>query len=795
MLMSHGKAANANDSLFWETVKHIPDATEELLKDAREHKLETAKHVAFTLGASAVAGKVFSMFIPGRGPAALAAGALFSIPLVSREYYRWSSAYQAADQPGANLDLIAKQLAKGTVSSGSDLALGFVGGTIGSSIGRQVATSETALGALSQKAQRGVLELENRTLTTLGGRTPVAEPLPATARQGLFDARRTQLNPAAEIPEYIKLNGSAHAHSNLSDGTGSTKQELQAARDAGLDFFAVTDHNHLAARDGIKPGDPRLPDQQGIPILAADPKAYKQQFKDAAAVSQDGQFVGLIGVEMGTIGKVGGGKKHSHGGGMQFMRQADGNLSTQFRITQPDGTVKVHTYRLDATESAAVERMVAPSAHTHDHGIVGGALDQHVHGHGHSHKPIIIDEALVNGTAPRHETGAAGTNDGINPAREVLENTPLSPKEQALADAAARDGSHHGGVNHINLYEVETFFEAVRRPRPPQTLAERMTQPLGRWLKRNQAEVEAPPDVVKYNDGDYKSMVQHLDRLTDTTGKRPVIQLNHPRFQADWDSNLPRSVRGRDYGTKSFGSMAEWRQEFGKYATQIEIITGQAMNPKPTDVMRPTDLGPINLAGYIDKGLKLSPTFGRDDHFLLPGGRPAGTNVYVSNFSKEGVMDALRARRTTATTSTEKLTGHLTANNRHFMGEALDQAAVPDLNFKMHIQGDFHPEAKYTVTLWGDRKIGDGRLAKPIEVRELTGQQLVDANGTLTFDQVKHTLGNTSAHYVEVQRVDPRSGNVDYLWTAPIWVEPTAASHSTLINGLIGAGTGSLTGF
>lgn len=746
-------ANNEQDSLFLETVKQVPDATRELIEDAWAHPVDTAKHAALALGTGIVAGKLFSMFIPARGPAALATGVLFTLPLAAKEYERWSKASELANDPGANVHDIAKDLARGTLTSGADLALGFAGGAIGSRLGHEVATSDTMFGRMSQRSQRALLKVENKILVGAKGLPEtVANRSVQTAlslRSPLMETRMTQLTEPAPL-ERIKMVGSGHAHSNLSDGTGSTLKNLQDARDAGLDFYAITDHNHLAARDGIKPGDPRANDQAGIPILASNPKAYAEQFADAAKVTKDGEFVGIIGVEMGTIGKVGAGKG-SHGaagghdhGSLQFARDIGGNTTTQFRVVQPDGSVTVHTHRLDADHAAAVER--------------AGLL----------------------------ETPGAAAHD--------LQHSKLTPAEQALADADARTKGHHGGVNHINLYDVPTFFEAVRQPRQ-QTFADLIANPFRRALGLKPAEVVKAPDVVRYNDGDYKAMVAHLDKLTDTTGKPPVIQLNHPRFQADWDTNLPASVRGRDYGVKSFDNIQQWRDQFGKYASQIEIITGQAMNPNPVEAMRTTDLGPINMAGYIDKGLHVSPTFGRDDHFNLPGGRPAGTEVYVAKMNKEGLLDALRERRTTATTSTKLLSGRMTVNDRHFMGDILDQHAVPDLNIKMHISGELHPEAKYKVSLYGDNKIGDGRLAKPVQVQELTGQDLIDTKGTVAFDQVNHTIGNKSAYYVEVQRVDPTTSNTDYLWTAPIWVEPISPSHSLIVRGIIGAGTGALAGF
>lgn len=791
---------NESRSLAGEVLHQIPSAAKEMAAEAWEHPWQTAGHVAATLGTAAVAGKVFSLLLPSRGPAAIATGLVMTLPLGTREYYRWQHASQALER-GADFETVAHDLAKGTLSAAGDTALGFIGGTIGTRMFPELSTSDTAIGRASQAAQRKVIEAENaalKGLNRLGGRGTAAQGEAGAATGGaaaeaemangawfarknsVLETRMNQISDAP-MPQRVRMVGSAHAHTNLSDGTGTTLSNLQGAKDAGLNFYAVTEHNHLAARDGIKPGDPRNAGQKNVPIIASNPEAYAQQFVDAAKVT-DGQFIGLVGIEMGTIGKVGGGAKpksggiaggaaeaggaeaglgvhaHSHTKGPLMFRDAEGGVSTRFTVTEPDGTVITHDQKVDAAHLRAAQK--------------------------------------------------AGV-EIVNPGQHLKSPTVAkTPQELALEGAMAREAGHHGGVNHINMYEVQTFVESVRQPRP-RTLTERFADGIKWMLGTAEKPTEAPGkggatagdtfigpngDVYKIMDGDMKGLVDYLDTVKDTTGKRPVIQLNHPRYQADWDTNLPDSVRGRDYGVKSFKNVAEWRERFGKYASQIEIITGEALNPNKVDHMGSRDLGPINLAGYIDKGLHVSPTFGRDDHFNIPGARPAATEVYATTFSKEGLLDAMRERRTTATTSHEKLGGHMTVNNKFFMGDIIDQAAAPDLNMRMHLRGKIEPSAQYKISLYGDTKVGDGRLAKAVQIKELLGQDILDTQGVVAFDQVAHKLGNKSAWYMEVQRKDPVTLNTDYLWTAPVWVEPISSIQSPLLRGLVGAGTSIVTG-
>ncbi|HAP32761.1 MAG TPA: hypothetical protein DCQ14_06895, partial [Firmicutes bacterium] len=49
--------------------------------------------------------------------------------------------------------------------------------------------------------------------------------------------------------DYFEYTGHLHIHSTFSDGEGSVSRIAAAAREAGLDFVGITDHNTLAARE------------------------------------------------------------------------------------------------------------------------------------------------------------------------------------------------------------------------------------------------------------------------------------------------------------------------------------------------------------------------------------------------------------------------------------------------------------------------------------------------------------------------------------------------------------------
>ncbi|HEV7660308.1 MAG TPA: CehA/McbA family metallohydrolase [Allosphingosinicella sp.] len=92
--------------------------------------------------------------------------------------------------------------------------------------------------------------------------------------------------------------GSLHAHTSYSDGSGTPEDAYKAARAAGLDFFAITEHNHRSAESGAGArADGRL--------IATDPGLYRGRadslVETADRLNDDGDFVTLYGQEYSTI--------------------------------------------------------------------------------------------------------------------------------------------------------------------------------------------------------------------------------------------------------------------------------------------------------------------------------------------------------------------------------------------------------------------------------------------------------------------------------------------------------------
>ncbi len=118
-------------------------------------------------------------------------------------------------------------------------------------------------------------------------------------------SRALLLAAMATIPSAVQAQladirfGNLHSHTSYSDGIGTPADAYAMACDAGLDFFAVTEHNHAAA-DGK--GDRR----DGITI-AGDPSLYsgaRDSLVEAAdRADRPGECVSIYGQEFSTISR------------------------------------------------------------------------------------------------------------------------------------------------------------------------------------------------------------------------------------------------------------------------------------------------------------------------------------------------------------------------------------------------------------------------------------------------------------------------------------------------------------
>ncbi|MFA6209043.1 MAG: hypothetical protein WCT03_01460 [Candidatus Obscuribacterales bacterium] len=712
--------------LFGETAKHLPDASVAFAQELYNKPVEAAIHIGTTLTTSAAMGVALGYVLPGRGPAAMVIGAAFTMPVLVHGYNRVQEAHLEIGR-GATVDQASRKLAQEAVVGAFDLGLNLAGGVGGTELGARLARHESIIGSFGQTTQRLILKAENETLVQLakwkgGSKSQFTESsVPATSAE---IKPKIELFPKAESA----IESKSSIESIFKPGSMARRVEQYSIANGNIERNLAGSDNQMQMYFGSLHGHSRYSDGMGLP---------KDLYAKAAS---QGQHVTTI-------------TDHNHAASRGGIGPGDARAKDQSGTPiNTENPIEYSQTFADATATTVNGKHV--SLVGTEMGTTGKVGSEHKHSHG-----------MVNASSV--EKGASSEKFDLHEAR--LESN---------------EAAHLGGVNHINLFEVPTFFEAVREPKTG------LRSFIMRTVGKEPEVVVKPPDVVKYNDGDYKGLVDHLDKIKDTTGNTPVIQLNHPRYLADENPTTPAWKRGRDYGQKSFKNQQEWLDRFAdKYVRQIELIKGGALNPSPVDRIPTGDLDPTSFAGYIDKRVHASPTFGRDFHFGEPVGNPGATGFYAKSLDKPSILEAMRERRTIATTSSKNLSGLLTANDRFIMGSIVDQSAVPSLSLKMRIEGNIDPAANYAVKLWGDTKIGDGKLAEVLQQRDLSGADLLSQAQTVAFDAITGKVGHNSAYYVEVQRKDPITANLDRMWTAPIWLEQLAGGHSLFTRWMTGSGS------
>ena len=91
--------------------------------------------------------------------------------------------------------------------------------------------------------------------------------------------------------------GNLHGHTSFSDGSGTPEDAFVAAKAAGMDFLAITEHNHdKADGKGVR--------KDGI-MIATNPSLYSGSTNSlvaaAGAATKNNEFVALYGQEVSTI--------------------------------------------------------------------------------------------------------------------------------------------------------------------------------------------------------------------------------------------------------------------------------------------------------------------------------------------------------------------------------------------------------------------------------------------------------------------------------------------------------------
>ena len=115
-------------------------------------------------------------------------------------------------------------------------------------------------------------------------------PFPAVASRAFALIGVLAFVPPLEAQNDLQVfHGLLHGHSSFSDGSGTPAEAFAAARQAGLDFFAVTEHNH-----------PQAGGDDGVFLTTP---LYEELKRSADDHTEDGSFVAIYGQEVSSISK------------------------------------------------------------------------------------------------------------------------------------------------------------------------------------------------------------------------------------------------------------------------------------------------------------------------------------------------------------------------------------------------------------------------------------------------------------------------------------------------------------
>ncbi|GAA4464513.1 hypothetical protein GCM10023093_15010 [Nemorincola caseinilytica] len=300
----------------------------------------------------------------------------------------------------------------------------------------------------------------------------------------------------------------------------------------------------------------------------------------------------------------------------------------------------------------------------------------------------------------------------------------------------------------------------------------------------NHVNVLGTDRLLTTGNGDFRLLLQELDKRKKTDRNMAVIQLNHPDAEQDLfrrgGSPSDRSKMFNDYGIDP-GDLGphfkDWVQAMQPYTHLIEVFCGPAMAEQRQQHYRYTD-NENDYFFYLTQGLHISPSAGQDNHYRTWGTvTDARTGIVARSLSEATIYDALRRNRTYVTEDKNLHTALYI--NDSLMGAQLKAKEGSDLDISIHIRDTDEPTATYEIQVYSSpiRPQLSTAATHQKAANGLVQRSTVRGNGLHRIKGVRANAFSSFCYVKVIQQDGDRS------WTAPVWINEgnvsTAAATST----------------
>jgi hypothetical protein len=381
--------------------------------------------------------------------------------------------------------------------------------------------------------------------------------------------------------------------------------------------------------------------------------------------------------------------------------------------------------------------------------------------HDHHYGVNAGDDGGLRNDAP-DEPGVTGSPEW----RAFRENNPpyYVGGDAASAYLAAKEASldFFALTPHNHLIDNEEYGAVLAAARDAEGIVALVGQEWSSVNSGNHATVMNVENRVTVPNGQYDALIDewipgyvanHPDAQT-TFGARPFMILAHPALTS-WDYT-EADKQLYEYGIDDYGSVAAWAAALNTQVRLVELQSGDEGDEN----------GLPRALEILNDGVKVGFSVGPDNHRQRWGTRTDGRiGALAPRWSKEGVSEALHARRTYATEDKD-LGAHLAVLDGPggatvgWMGETVARPSG-SLVLEIGLEDPSQPGETYRIEVLVDDEIG-GPQAFLVSVPGLPSSV---GEGTREISLPAPPSGGYVLVHVTQQ------GDGDDLWFSPIWME------------------------